>query len=282
MFNSDLKNKALERLKKAETGYNEVVSEVQEKANGLFEFRRSISKDIIESCESYINTLANSPKEFEKSVANLVISFDKFESVCKNMITEDNSAITSGSTALGGMAAGAGVAAFAPTAAMAIATTFGTASTGAAISTLAGAAATNAALAWIGGGALAVGGGGMAAGNALLALAGPIGWAIGGTSLIGSSVFAWVKNKNLAEKATEAAIRIETARTALEVSNRELNELILVTTTHVEGIFSQLEFLQNNAPSDYSLFDDDCKSELGALVNNLNSLSKLVQKKIGE
>ena len=70
-----------------------------------------------------------------------------------------------------GAMAGAGIAAFGPTAAMAVATTFGTASTGTAIATLSGAAATNAALAWLGGGALAVGGGGMAAGEAFLAMA---------------------------------------------------------------------------------------------------------------
>lgn len=46
--------------------------------------------------------------------------------------------------------------------------TLGIASTGTAISTLSGAAATNATLAWLGGGALAVGGGGMALGTAVL------------------------------------------------------------------------------------------------------------------
>lgn len=44
----------------------------------------------------------------------------------------------------------------------------GTASTGTAIATLSGAAATNASLAWLGGGALAAGGGGMALGTAVL------------------------------------------------------------------------------------------------------------------
>lgn len=44
----------------------------------------------------------------------------------------------------------------------------GVASTGTAISTLSGAAATNAILAWLGGGALAVGGGGMALGTTVL------------------------------------------------------------------------------------------------------------------
>lgn len=65
------------------------------------------------------------------------------------------------------------------------------ASTGTAISALSGAAATNAALAWLGGGALAVGGGGMAAGEAFLALAGPVGWAIAGVSLVVSGLFFW-------------------------------------------------------------------------------------------
>lgn len=78
-------------------------------------------------------------------------------------------------TAAAGVAVGAGVAAFAPTAALAIATTFGTASTGTAIATLSGAAAIIPPR-QLGGGALAAGGGGMSAGSALLALAGPVGW----------------------------------------------------------------------------------------------------------
>jgi hypothetical protein len=46
--------------------------------------------------------------------------------------------------------------------------TYGVASTGTAIGALSGAAATNATLAWLGGGSLAVGGGGIAAGTAVL------------------------------------------------------------------------------------------------------------------
>lgn len=87
-----------------------------------------------------------------------------------------------------GVGAGVAVAALGPTAAMGIATTFGVASTGTAISALSGAASTNAALAWLGGGALAAGGGGMAAGSAFLALAGPVGWAIAGVSVVASGL----------------------------------------------------------------------------------------------
>ena len=91
----------------------------------------------------------------------------------------------------------------APTAAMWIATTFGTASTGAAISTLSGAAATNAALAWLGGGALAAGGGGMAGGTAFLALAGPVGWSIAGATLLSSILIFTAKKTKLNNQKNE-------------------------------------------------------------------------------
>lgn len=94
-----------------------------------------------------------------------------------------------------GVGAGVVVAALGPGVAMGIATAFGVASTGTAVSALSGAAAANAALAWLGGGALAAGGGGMAAGEAFLALMGPIGLAIAGFGIIAGGFLFW-KNKN--------------------------------------------------------------------------------------
>lgn len=110
---------------------------------------------------------------------------DKIEADYKNAVAKN------AGKGAAGIGVGVAVAALGPTAAMGIATTFGVASTGTAISTLSGAAATNAALAWLGGGALAAGGGGMAAGNALLALAGPVGWAIAGVALLSSGILLW-------------------------------------------------------------------------------------------
>ena len=95
-----------------------------------------------------------------------------------------------------GAGIGVAVVALGPTTAMGIATTFGVASTGTAIAALHGVAATNAALAWLGGGALAIGGGGMVAGNAFLTLAGPVGWAIAGVSLLSSGIILLVNHNN--------------------------------------------------------------------------------------
>ena len=101
----------------------------------------------------------------------------KWKQQAENIVLEYKKAeVKAAGQCAAGVGAGVAVVTLGPTAAMGIATTFGVASTGTAISALSGAAAANAALAWLGGGALAVGGGGMAAGSAFLALAGPVGW----------------------------------------------------------------------------------------------------------
>lgn len=116
-----------------------------------------------------------------------------------------------------GVGAGVAVATLGPGVAMGIATVFGVASTGTAVSALSGAAAANAALAWLGGGALAAGGGGMAAGEAFLALMGPIGLAIAGFGIIAGGFLFW-KNKNDKKCLEDLLIRI---------SNRDLKSFEL-------------------------------------------------------
>jgi membrane protein implicated in regulation of membrane protease activity len=77
----------------------------------------------------------------------------------------------------------------------------GTASTGTAISTLTGIAASNATLAWLGGGAIAVGGGGVAVGTCLLGgvVAGPVVLATGIGLSISAAKFQTKVEKRMAE-----------------------------------------------------------------------------------
>jgi hypothetical protein len=280
MFNGDLKKKALDRLKNTNESYQKKANEVTNSATKLHNLRLSTSRDIIYTAEKYINTLANSPKEFQKSVSELKISFSRFEEILEEVQRSDNVAKVGGSTVGAGVAAGVGVAAFGPTAAMAVATTFGTASTGTAISALSGAAATNAALAWLGGGALAAGGGGMAAGNALLALAGPIGWGIGLTALAGAGYWARCKNQKIAEEANKETNRILTETSKLKSALFSIGAIHTETMQHSDGAKNQLRHLTETAPKDYKSFNDDQKYEIGALVNNINSLSVLLNKTI--
>lgn len=174
-----------------------------------------------------------------------------------------------------GIGAGAAVAAFAPTAAMGLATTFGVASTGTAISTLSGAAATNAALAWIGGGALAAGGGGMAAGQTFLALAGPVGWAIAGVSLLGSSLL-FIKRKS--DKG-----RLEKIYTLIsERDVKSYNLAIVELNERISRIKIETKLLDdairkiNTFGTDYDTMTENQQYTLGSYVNLMESSTQLL------
>jgi len=128
---------------------------------------------------------------------------------------DSSKGISIGATA-GVVATGTTVATIGPTAAMAFATTFGSASTGAAISTLGGAAATNAALAWLGGGAIAAGGAGIAGGSLFLSLLGPIGWGISGIAIITGIGISRSKNKKAIEELESETEQLQIALKNIE------------------------------------------------------------------
>jgi hypothetical protein len=279
MFNGDLKKNALEQLEKARNRQTLVADDVEKACTGLHTVRHRASTELMRSVETFINHLANSPKEFEKSFGTFRAEAQSFCGLVNKLNIEASKVeFTAGSSAAAGVAAGVGTAAFAPTAAMAVATTFGTASTGAAISGLSGAAATNAALAWLGGGALAAGGGGMSAGSALLALAGPIGWGIGGAAIVGGGLYARSKNRKIAEEAAEHRAQIEASTRTLNVARQWVDRMIASTVQHADGMDVLLGVLTRTAPNNYSLFNADQKNMLSALVNHMNSLSQLLNK----
>lgn len=281
MFNAAMKEEAVTALNDAQTQHEIEAKVVGEASARLFELRRSSSEQIIAQVEGYINSLANSPKEFDKTFSEYRAEFETFSEIIAAI--EEEAAKTgarAGAGAAAGVATGIGVAAFAPSAAMAIATTFGTASTGTAISTLSGAAATNAALAWLGGGALATGGGGIAAGEAFLALAGPVGWALGGTALVAAGLFARSRNRAIAEDAAAEIKKIQSHIAALSAAKVEINHLFDLTERHVDGVTALLAQLREWAPRDYHEFSSDQKERLGALINHIHSLSELLNMKV--
>ncbi|MCQ1060456.1 hypothetical protein LRP52_28930 [Photobacterium sp. ZSDE20] len=281
MFNGDLKKEALADLQRASDKNEAATEEVMGASTKLYDLRSICCVDLISKVENYINTLANSPKELDKSFSEYQTETTSFnESVSKLELEAQKSSTTAAGGAAAGVAAGVGTAALAPTAAMAIATTFGTASTGTAISALSGAAATNAALAWIGGGALTAGGGGMVAGKGLLALAGPVGWAIGGVALAGAGMYSRKKNKEIAEKANSERREIEANIRTLDLMLKSTTELYTLTKEHSDGVYDVLISLKATAPNDYKSFTTKHKEMLGALVNHIHSLSKVINKQV--
>ena len=280
MLRGSERKEALASLKSATNRYEVQAKDTQDEITALFLLRQKCSKDLIARGENFVNRLVNTPKEFDKSWSELKAEIAEFDNVVENLEEEYRASHIGKGTAAAGVAVGAGVAAFAPTAALAVATTFGTASTGTAIATLSGAAATNAALAWLGGGALAAGGGGMSAGSALLALAGPIGWGIGAVGIAGGTLLARRKNGKIIDEAQQEERQVRAKTSELRVMERGAQELKMLTSEHYHGTESIVDVLEKTAPQDYCQFNTHQKEQLGALINHINALSKLINKKI--
>lgn len=131
---------------------------------------------------------------------------------------------------LGGAALGTAGGFAASGAATAAIMALGTASTGTAISTLSGAAATNAVLAWLGGGAIAAGGGGMALGTAILG-----GATLGAGLLLGGIIFN-ITGSTLSDKADEAWDQMRKAEKQIDKICSHLNQLKLLSEKYLVSL----------------------------------------------
>ena len=281
MLNRSLKKESIEALNSTNKDYENNADIVGKKSIELMNIRVNSANELIPLAEEYINSIANSPKEFSKAITEYKASYTTFNKLCETIGKESDTVNIKAGVGIGaGVAAGVGVAAFAPAAAMGIATTFGVASTGTAISALSGAVATKAALAWLGGGALAAGGGGVVAGKALLALSGPVGWAIGGVSLVGAAIFSSRKNKQIAEEANNERKKIEILNKSLLAANQEISLLISLTIQHTTGVKTLLNNLKSNGTTNYNNFSESEKDTIGSLVNHIITLSELINKKV--
>lgn len=280
MFNTDKRNEALDNLRKACYEYNEERELIMYHTEELFKEKEE-SRDLLKEIEKFINNLANTPKTLIDELAAIKNEYQTFDKEVQKFEIEAKKIDIGNNISAAAAAAGVGVATMGPTAAIAIATTFGTASTGTAIASLSGAAATNAALAWLGGGALAAGGGGMAAGNALLAMAGPVGWFIAGGAFVTSAVILNSKNKDIAEQAWKQADEINSALIEITKNSAEIKQLRRKIRVLYYRLKDELaDFLAKNI-RDYCLLSEEDKLRLGAFVNFAKSLAGLLNKKVG-
>lgn len=277
MLNEEYKKAAIQNLEKANDKYVIIFKRTIDGMTRLFQSRQRAVRQIM-SIETYINVLANKPRDYERKIGDVKIRYVEFNNRIEEIkrLDEKEADVKIERGIGSGVLVGAGGAAFAPSAAMAVAMTFGTASTGTAIASLSGVAATNAALAWLGGGALAAGGAGMVGGQALLTMAGPVGWAIGGVSVAGGLLMKLLANKDIAEKAEAATKTIiqETERIQeIEVKVGAWNKKTIKLTNELA---KKLTVVRRK--KDYSLFTEDEKHEVIILMN----MTELLSKKLGE
>ena len=279
MLYTKAKKEALSIYEHAVEKYNNTYQTMQETGSRLYSLRQDSVK-LIQEIELLLNSIANKPKEFEKTISDIQAEQKKFRDAEEYAAEAMKAAVKSGISVAAGVAGGAAVASMAPSAAMWVATTFGTASTGTAISTLSGAAATKAALAWLGGGALSAGGAGVAGGQALLALAGPIGWGITGVTTAASVVALGHKNKKIADEAIAEAKKITIAGAEVNESSAKIQHLMDETVMLMDDLrdMSRANTLLRDA--NYLELSEKEQYRLGAMVNSTLALAEMLNKTI--
>ena len=283
MLNNDYKEKAIKDLKKIDTEYITVFKKTVKDMERL-QSTRNIAIRTIQYVEKYVISLANRPREFDTQLGEIKVRYIKFQDTCKEIRELQSKQVEQGVTrgfGVAGALGGVGVATLGPTAAMSVAMTFGTASTGTAIASLSGAAATNAALAWLGGGALAAGGAGMAAGETILALAGPVGWVIGGVSLAGSLIAINMSNKDIAMKTEKSIVTIKKEMERMKEIDVQVLSWNEETKQLSNAIMNRLNYIRRNRKLNYTMFSDNEMNELVSIFNSTEVLSKLLGKTIG-
>lgn len=266
--------KKLSRLEIEQNKNKSAIEKVNKKISELGTHANDLCKSV-NRLQALFDQIRNVPTESKMKYTKLKEVREKWTQQAEKIEKDYNNAKekAGGGAAVAGL--GVAVAAFGPTVAMGVATTFGVASTGTAIAALHGAAATNAALAWLGGGVLAAGGGGMAAGSAFLALAGPIGWAIAGVSVLFSGITIVVGHIN--KKRLENIFTLICKRNidSYKLAFTELNE-------RIHRIIDESAKLDNAMVKiatfgmDYNVMTADQQFELGAYVNLMESSTMLL------
>ncbi len=282
MFNNNLKKEALKIHEKTLAEYNASYGIMGKSCELLYEIRGK-SVELIKLVQEVVNSIANTPKQFDTELGKIGKELTKFKETEQYAKEAYDASLKAGVNIVGGTTAGIGIASMAPTALMSIATTFGTASTGTAISALSGAAAQKAAMAWIGrtfAGFAVKEGAGMAAGQAFLALAGPIGWGITAASTGISLISLTNKNKDVAEKAVKEAKEIAKAREALDETTEKINALKTKTDRLFDDMNREKSKIMSFMNLDYLSLREEDKLFLGTLVNHTLSLSQLLNETI--
>jgi hypothetical protein len=111
-----------------------------------------------------------------------------------------------------------------------------------------------------------------------------VGWAIGGTVIVGSLVGSFFldghNNVEIAKKANEETVKIKAKTASLKTAKEEIARLLTLTQQHTDGVVMRLNFLKIDAPDNYQHFSNQQKLELATLINNIQALSKLLNKKL--
>lgn len=282
MFNNNLKKRSLQIHQKELENYNESYERMRTASIDLYN-ERIKSVNTIRNIEKVVNSISNTPKEFNKQfghIRNEIICFLETEKFAAE--TYDQS-LKSGLNVAGAAVAGIGVATMTPSMLKGIATTFGKISTGTAINTLSSAVAKKSARTMIGrtfASFTIKRGASMAAGRAFLSLAGPVGWGITVGSVGFNLLSVARKNKEIAEEVTFEVKKISYMREILDETKCKIEELTEKTQKILNDLNKDLEIIEGFENINYNYLSESYRLMLGKYVNNTMALSRLLNETV--
>lgn len=252
--------------------YDEAYISLDKKGNLLLEDKKR-SVELIESIESFVNSIAKTPKSYNKDMAEISFNRQSFNDLLVVAEQEKKKAIKNGAI-IGAATIGAGaIAAYvAPNAITWVTATFGTTASTTAIASLSGVGAASAGTATIGGATVA----GAAGGKAALALLGPIGIGLAVTGIGFSLAYFLRKKKLINEKIKTETMSINEKTEKLqetELAISLMREKIINIYTELRRQFFELDELGIYDYDEYSL---EQKEKLGSLVNNTKTIAVLI------
>lgn len=281
--------KAIKKNKDAKV-VNENAQEIYQRAEAQVDVARKKSQKCLEDLgQQKLNVLNG-------SITHFLSVFEKIHSVRlkestginelqklhldKQDIAEMQKMSLMASSVLGGLVGGTGAGALAAFGAYGATMTFATASTGTAIASLSGAAATNATLAFLGGGALAAGGGGMALGSAVLggAIAGPAIAVLGIVMNASASknLDNAYSNAAKAKEFAEGCKTIETLCNAISARASLFSTLVSKLDIIFNRMIEQLETVVQTYGTDYSEYPEDAQAMVAMTLSVAGAIKKVL------
>lgn len=254
MLNEEMKKEALATHKESTEKYDSVYDAVQMEYARLYQtHKRTIV--LIESIESFINSIANTPKEFAPKLSLINVARKEF---CK---TEDyaaeakKAALESGFRVVAGGAASVAAAKMTPHAIKWVFTTLEKTSKGATFSTLLGVLKNKA------------------------ASAGPyIGVGIFVLNTTISLIALECENKKIAEQSIEEANAVRIAEAKLIEICAGISHIRVETEELMGSVSEQFKSLELLKDCAYAELPGDEQLQLGSLVNNTLALAKMLNK----
>ncbi|MFF2911990.1 DNA polymerase III subunit gamma/tau [Paenibacillus sp. NPDC057934] len=273
MFNKGQREEAIGNLKRVQATYEVQKQDFIKDTKRLLDKRRKLQTMINEAWD-FINTMSNKPAVLNTELKVIKIEAKKFCGLLKTLELEMK--ISKASQISGGLPAmdivvGRGGASIGSTAELAIATTFGTISSG---TTLSSVGSTHAELPWPRSGTQDTGReGNTTTGPPLLGLARPTGCG----AILNAGLLRYRNNKKVAEQATTEAARICRHVSIVEATRKAIQEIIELSTRTTDALLGML-LKCRKFPADYILLTTEQKQLVEALVNNTKAGAELLNR----